>query len=601
MERGYLQGRIERFLLRDLVAAEAAARRRQRAASRPRSSAHRSWAALLATAAVAANRPLLGAHDALVLWLYFAIAAVRRCSCSICSRRPSPRAARRAARRPRHGDALPSGWGRRPLAYLVLLWVRRRARSARRATWRSSPERSPSPRSWPGSAGSSRSPASSGATGEVPDREAPSAAIALRRRRSLAALFGARATSRPETRPLRRLRSSSREGASRSLRRRDRRAGRRAGRGARAGRRGRGAPRAARGGRGLSAAPRGGTGAAARPGPRSRRGCPTRRTVCGGAGAPARARRRHAAAPRRVRPVEHRGASALAHAHRARQRGRAPRARRCGRSPRFARSCGLRRLVGLVARARGPEGDPARGYVVSDRVLAKLLRGRRRSGHGAGRALRAARAGVSGRSSALAEHVRRAFLDVRRACAPRVGVVPHRCVRVEDDDPLLEDPSVASSFTYLPGLDILRTRLKHGRDLRGDGVDVRALAGRRGVRAISPGENRSASCSSPIPAGPSSPGAEGFIAVIGGGAPFRGAWGPSFRTSTPPPSSCVWPGSPRAARWEAPSPTGCFEPGGGREAPRYCELGPARASRTRPRFRLRSRYGLTAQEPRLLR
>ena len=72
--RGYLQGRIERFVLRDLVAAKG-----------PRALARTSLKAallgapllggLLAASTVAANRPLLGARDALVVWLYFAILA----------------------------------------------------------------------------------------------------------------------------------------------------------------------------------------------------------------------------------------------------------------------------------------------------------------------------------------------------------------------------------------------------------------------------------------------------------------------------------------------------------------------------------------------
>ena len=70
------------------------------------------------------------------------------------------------------------------------------------------------------------------------------------------------------------------------------------------------------------------------------------------------------------------------------------------------------------------------------------------------------------------------------------------------------------------------------------------------------------------------------------------------RTSTPHRSSSGWPGSPPAARCGAPSPSGVSSTLAARRAA-YRELGPPRPSRAGRRERLRSGYGLTAQEPRL--
>ena len=74
VERGYLQGRIERFLLRDLVAA-AGPRALARTSAKAALLGAPILGGLLAASTVAANRPVLGARDALVLWIYFAILA----------------------------------------------------------------------------------------------------------------------------------------------------------------------------------------------------------------------------------------------------------------------------------------------------------------------------------------------------------------------------------------------------------------------------------------------------------------------------------------------------------------------------------------------
>jgi len=67
-ERGYLEGRLERFVLRD-------PRHLLRSSAKAALLGAPVLGALLAAAAVAANRPLLGVRDALVLWLYFTVLA----------------------------------------------------------------------------------------------------------------------------------------------------------------------------------------------------------------------------------------------------------------------------------------------------------------------------------------------------------------------------------------------------------------------------------------------------------------------------------------------------------------------------------------------
>jgi hypothetical protein len=124
--RGYLQGRIERFLLRDLLTAAG-----------PRALARTSFKAsllgapllggLLAASTLAANRPLLGARDALVLWLYFALlAGAALFALDLIAAGVAGAWARR--RGARSSDALRAGLivAVPVLAYLVVLWARGR-------------------------------------------------------------------------------------------------------------------------------------------------------------------------------------------------------------------------------------------------------------------------------------------------------------------------------------------------------------------------------------------------------------------------------------------------------------------------------------------
>src|SRR5262249_21360961 len=70
VEHGYLQGPIERFVLRDL-ASPAALATLLRASLKASIIGGPLLGALLAASTVAANRPALGVQDALVLWAYF--------------------------------------------------------------------------------------------------------------------------------------------------------------------------------------------------------------------------------------------------------------------------------------------------------------------------------------------------------------------------------------------------------------------------------------------------------------------------------------------------------------------------------------------------
>jgi hypothetical protein len=121
--RGYLQGRIERFLLEDAIAAEG-----PRALALPSLKAALLGAplvgGLLAASTVASNRPSLGARDALVLWLYFAIlAAVALFVLDMAAAAAASAWTRRRGARP--ADALRAGLivAVPVLVYLAILWA----------------------------------------------------------------------------------------------------------------------------------------------------------------------------------------------------------------------------------------------------------------------------------------------------------------------------------------------------------------------------------------------------------------------------------------------------------------------------------------------
>jgi hypothetical protein len=168
--------------------------------------------------------------------------------------------------------------------------------------------------------------------------------------------------------------------------------------------------------------------------------------------------------------------------------------------------------------ARGTEGDATAGYVVSDRVLAKLLSGAAEDRDTAPASLYAllARDFPTDRTAWRAsfdEHFPELSGEVRAFAWESVLIDTfawRTTVR------LLEDPAVATSMTYLPGLDILRTRLRSRPDAARaiedyvrwlDGAVFAELSGRRDESVLvvaDPGRSAPED-------------AEGFVAVSGGG------------------------------------------------------------------------------------
>lgn len=127
LERGYLHGRIERFVLADLARPSEATIGFVRAALKAALLGGPALGALLAGTALSVNRPRLSAADALVLWGYFALLSAAALfllglgaaalTASRAGRRgASPRDTRRAGLL----VAVPT------LAYLLLLWWTRR-------------------------------------------------------------------------------------------------------------------------------------------------------------------------------------------------------------------------------------------------------------------------------------------------------------------------------------------------------------------------------------------------------------------------------------------------------------------------------------------
>jgi len=127
LERGYLEGPIERFMLGDLLSRHSRLERLLRTALKAGAIGAAPLGALLAAAAAMANRPLLGTSDLFLLWVYFtplagaALFLLDLVAALIVTALVGKRAARA-------GDALRAALivGLPTLLYLLLLWGQRR-------------------------------------------------------------------------------------------------------------------------------------------------------------------------------------------------------------------------------------------------------------------------------------------------------------------------------------------------------------------------------------------------------------------------------------------------------------------------------------------
>ena len=558
VERGYLQGRIERFLLRDLVAAKA-----------PRALARTSFKAallggpllggLLAVATVATNRPALGAQDALVLWLYFAVAAGAALFALdlIAAGAAAAWAARRGARTT---DALRAGLivAVPVLIYLVAIWGRGRAQAALAADvlFLAAAVVTASLVAW--LAGVVSLAGIIGRTGVVPDRRRRSAARALAILAPLATAFlAALATlTSGDASPIppsafnaagsrERLVVLGVDGLDGSLV----------------------ASLADRGAAGhlLSLFERGAV-FPKRPQP----GEPPEiwTTLATGAGADAHGVRSVGATrlPGVAAPIAARsGPIALDAALRLLLPARTVPTSGAGRRVRtlweiagFARPASV---VGWWASwpARGTEGDPASGYVVSDRVLAKLLsRGEEdRDTSPASLFARLVQEFPADRAAWRRTFEERfsAFSEEARSLAWESFLID--AFAWTTTSRLLSDPSIASSYTYLPGLDILRTRLPlSGSSAAVVEAYVRWLDDSVLAELGSRGAQRVVLIADPGRAAP--PDEEGFIAVVGGGATPR-CVGPAISGLDAAPIILRMAGLPASREMRGEVPDRCFE------------------------------------------
>jgi len=558
VERGYLQGRIERFLLRDLVTAAG-----------PRALARTSFKAallgapllggLLAASTVAANRPLLGARDALVLWIYFALlAGAALFALDLIAAGVARAWARR--RGARSSDALRAGLivAVPVLVYLVVLWARGRPDGGfgEDALFLTGAVATVALVAW--LAGLVSLAGIVGRTGEVPDRNRRSALFLLAVLVPVAAAFfvipettpagGSRAippsgfTPVPRTQRLlvvgidgldgALVEAESDHGATRNL---------------------------------LALLARG----ALYPKHREPAEPPeVWTTIATGMGADAHGVRSAGAtrlpgvgAPIAVRS----GPAAFDAALRFLLPARTVPASGAGRRVRALwEIAGLAQPAAVVGwwaswPASGTEGDPKAGYVVSDRVLAKLLSEGAEDRDTAPASLfaRLARDFPAERAAWRASFEAR-FLDLpneTRALEWESFLIDTFAWRTTLR--LLDDPEVATSFTYLPGLDILRTRLRGSPDAP-DAVEryvrwldasiVAELSARSGdliLVVADPGRSAEADD-------------EGFVAVSGGGAvPL--CVGPAIDDLDVAPIALRLAGLPVSREMQGVAPLRCFE------------------------------------------
>jgi hypothetical protein len=209
--------------------------------------------------------------------------------------------------------------------------------------------------------------------------------------------------------------------------------------------------------------------------------------------------------------------------------------------------------------ARGTEGDLTRGYVVSDRVLAKLLSGAAEDRDTAPSSLftRLARDFPADRTAW------RASFDVHFPdLSGEVRAVAWESVLIDTfawrtSLKLLEDPAIATSLCYLPGLDILRTRLRSRPDAARAIEDyVRWLDA--AVFAELPGRRDDLILVVADPGRSASDDAEGFVAVNGAGA-VPSCVGPVLGDLDIAPIALRLAGLPVSREMRGRAPDRCFE------------------------------------------
>jgi Type I phosphodiesterase / nucleotide pyrophosphatase len=209
--------------------------------------------------------------------------------------------------------------------------------------------------------------------------------------------------------------------------------------------------------------------------------------------------------------------------------------------------------------AVGTEGDPQTGYVVSDRVLAKLLLAAPADRDTAPASLYARLA-----HDFPVERTRwRAEFDARFASLPDDA----RAVAWESflidafawrtTSKLLADPDLTAAFTYLPGLDILRARLS-GRPAAADAVRLYVRWLDAAVFADLASEGRDRIVVIADPGRGAEPSAEGFVAVIGAGASPQ-CVGPAIGDLDVAPLVLRLAGLPASREMRGRAPDRCFE------------------------------------------
>jgi hypothetical protein len=209
--------------------------------------------------------------------------------------------------------------------------------------------------------------------------------------------------------------------------------------------------------------------------------------------------------------------------------------------------------------ARGTEGDPPGGYAVSDRVLAKLLSGRDEDRDTAPASLyaRLARDFPADRERWRGEFAQRfaTLPEDVRALAWESYLID--AFAWEASKRLREDPAITAAFTYLSGLDILRTRLA-GRSDGGDAIEryLGWLDATVAADLANAGDEELLLVADPGRAAGRD--AEGFVAAVGGGA-AAACVGPPVSDLDVAPLALRLLGLPASGEMKGRAPARCFE------------------------------------------